>query len=268
MLSYVTMGMALMPMIGPIIGGALEASFGWQASFVALFLMGLITLVVAFFDLPETNPNENASFAKQFKQYPDLLRSRRFWGYSLTGMFASGGFFAFLGGGAYVAVEVYNLSPVATGLGFAITPMGYMIGNFLSGRFTGRFGRMSMIRLGTALSSAGMAVALIIFLLGFGSPWVLFSLIFFVGLGNGFTMPSSQIGLMSVNPRLAGSAAGLGGALMIGGGGAMAAITGAIMRPETAALQLIGMILASSLASMAMAQYTHRVERAVAAQPS
>ena len=31
MIGYVTMGMSLVPMIGPIIGGALDQAFGWQA---------------------------------------------------------------------------------------------------------------------------------------------------------------------------------------------------------------------------------------------
>ena len=33
MLGYVTMGMSIVPMIGPAVGGVLEASFGWQSNF-------------------------------------------------------------------------------------------------------------------------------------------------------------------------------------------------------------------------------------------
>jgi MFS transporter, DHA1 family, multidrug resistance protein len=41
MIGYVTMGMSVVPMIGPVIGGALDEAFGWQASFVILAAGGL-----------------------------------------------------------------------------------------------------------------------------------------------------------------------------------------------------------------------------------
>ena len=34
LIGYVTMGMSLMPMVGPMIGGFLDESFGWQSVFV------------------------------------------------------------------------------------------------------------------------------------------------------------------------------------------------------------------------------------------
>ena len=40
LIGYVTMGMSLMPMIGPMIGGFLDEAFGWQAVFVFTFLVG------------------------------------------------------------------------------------------------------------------------------------------------------------------------------------------------------------------------------------
>jgi MFS transporter, DHA1 family, multidrug resistance protein len=33
MIGYVTMGMSLVPMIGPVIGGVLDEAYGWQANF-------------------------------------------------------------------------------------------------------------------------------------------------------------------------------------------------------------------------------------------
>ena len=37
MIGYVTMGMAIVPMVGPVIGGALGQAFGWKAIFWLLF---------------------------------------------------------------------------------------------------------------------------------------------------------------------------------------------------------------------------------------
>ena len=39
LIGYVTMGMSLMPMVGPMIGGFLDESFGWQSVFVFTFVV-------------------------------------------------------------------------------------------------------------------------------------------------------------------------------------------------------------------------------------
>src|SRR5690606_28801678 len=97
MIGYVTMGMTIAPMLGPALGGVLDEMFGWQSTFVALFLAGLAVLALAAADLGETNQHRSKSMLRQFGAYPELARSRRFWGYTLTATFASGAFFSFLG---------------------------------------------------------------------------------------------------------------------------------------------------------------------------
>ncbi|ESW59777.1 MAG: multidrug MFS transporter, partial [Rhodobacter sp. CACIA14H1] len=42
MIGYVTMGMSIVPMIGPVIGGVLDESFGWQANFGLLLGLGIV----------------------------------------------------------------------------------------------------------------------------------------------------------------------------------------------------------------------------------
>ena len=96
MIGYVTMGMAFVPMVGPMIGGILDGAFGWQANFLALFGLGVAVLWMIWADLGETAAGHRTRFADQMRQYPELLTSRRFWGYSLSAAFASGAFFAYV----------------------------------------------------------------------------------------------------------------------------------------------------------------------------
>lgn len=266
MLGYVAMGMAVMPMLGPVIGGMLESVFDWRASFAVLFAVAAIVTLIVFFDLPETNPNKNASFAGQFRQYPELFTSRRFWGYSFTAAFGAGCFFAFLGGAPYVAGEVLGMSPTSMGIAFGTISMGFMMGNFVAGRLSSRLGIQQMVLVGGLISINGPILSLILFLGGLVSPFSLFGPILLVGFGNGFTMPNAQAGLMSVNPKLSGTAAGMGGALMIGGGAILSALTGALVGWAGGAYPLILMILASAAGSIMAALYTRRVERQVAAE--
>ena len=54
MIGYVTMGMAVAPMIAPAVGGFLDSLFGWQATFVVLLGRGIGRLWVSWADQGET----------------------------------------------------------------------------------------------------------------------------------------------------------------------------------------------------------------------
>ena len=44
MIGYVTMGMSVVPMIGPVIGGILDEAYGWHANFGLLMILGVVVL--------------------------------------------------------------------------------------------------------------------------------------------------------------------------------------------------------------------------------
>jgi DHA1 family bicyclomycin/chloramphenicol resistance-like MFS transporter len=260
MIGYVTMAMALVPMVGPTIGGVLDEAFGWQAAFVLLAVAGTFVFILCWVDLGETNRARSTSLTAQFRAYPELFRSRRFWGYALSAAFASGAFFSFLGGAPYVAETAFGLSPVVLGLYIGCVPLGFALGNFLSGRYARRFGLTAMMTTGTLIACTGLSLMALLFLAGFEHPAVLFGLTASVGVSNGLTLPSATAGSLSVRPHLAGSAAGLSGALMVGGGALLAAITGALLTPESGAWPLILTMLGSSVAAFLAVLYVRRID--------
>src|SRR5690606_7967903 len=162
-IGYITMGMTLAPMIGPFVGGLLDELYGWQATFHLLFAFGILSFLVVYFDLGETNAHRSSSIAAQFRNYPELLKSRRFWGYTATASFNAGAFFAFLGGGPYVATELLGLSPSAYGMYFACCSLGYAIGNFLTGRYSKAMGINRMMLTGTLICVVGMVLSALLF---------------------------------------------------------------------------------------------------------
>ncbi|WP_417425030.1 multidrug effflux MFS transporter [Hoeflea sp.] len=265
MIGYVTMGMTIAPMLGPALGGVLDEMFGWQSTFVALFLAGLAVLALAAADLGETNQHRSKSMLRQFGAYPELARSRRFWGYTLTATFASGAFFSFLGGGPFVATEILGMTPSELGFYLVFVAVGYMGGNFISGRYASRIGINRMMISGGLIATSGMILSLVLFLAGLWHPFSFFGPILLVGLGNGITLPSANAGIVSVRPQLAGSASGMGGAMIIGGGAAMASLAGAILSAETGPYPLILVMLVSSIFGIFAALYVLKVERSVAA---
>ncbi|KPA22102.1 Bicyclomycin resistance protein [Shimia sp. SK013] len=250
MIGYVTMGMTVVPMLGPALGGVLDQFFGWQASFWMLFFAGLAIFWLTWRDLGETKSSSGLSLAQQFKEFPELLLSPRFWGYSLANGFTSGAFFAYLGGAPFVATQLFGMSPGQMGLYFGAPALGYFFGNFFSGRYSARFGVNRMVLAGCTIAGLGVALSLSIFAAGYGSALVFFGFMTFVGIGNGLAIPNATAGALSVRPHLAGTASGLAGAIMLGGGAALSALAGALLSTETGAFPLLWLMCATSVAGL------------------
>jgi len=244
MIGYVTMGMALVPMVGPMIGGALDELFGWHATFLFLTICGVGVLAISYFDQGETLTDGGMSFHDQLRSYPELFASPRFWGYALCAAFASGAFFALLGG------TVFGLSPLWSGIALGAPAIGYAMGNFLSGRYSVRFGINRMAIVGTAIIIAGLGTSLALGLVGIQHPLIFFGFCSFLGLGNGIALPNVTAGLLSVRPHLAGTASGLGSALMVGGGAALAQYASTLLNAETGVLPLQWLMFSTAVASL------------------
>jgi DHA1 family bicyclomycin/chloramphenicol resistance-like MFS transporter len=268
MIAYVTMGMAIVPMISPAIGGFLDEIFGWQANFWAFFLVGTALFALVWYDLGETVKPSGLTLTQQFKEYPELLGSPRFWGYCMASALSSGAFFAYLGGGPFVGSVVFGMSPKWLGIFFGAPAIGYFTGNWITGRNARRLGVNKLILWGALAVSGGTAVMLLVFLAGFGSPFTFFGLMTMVGLGNGMVIPNATAGMLSVRPHLAGTASGLGGAIMIGGGAGLASLAVFLLKPETGAYPVILIMMFTSMASVLAILTVYRREARLKATDS
>ena len=264
MIGYVTMGMALVPMIAPGLGGFLDETFGWKSVFWFFFAAGGLILWLVYSDLGETAKESSKSLIEQFKEYPELLRSPRFWGYSMAAAFCSGSFFAYLGGAPFVGTEVFGMTPSELGLYFGAPAIGYFMGNFLSGRYARRVGVNKLVLLGCIANAFGTFMSLTIFGLGLGTPISFFGMMMFVGLGNGLVIPNATAGMLSVRPHLAGTASGLGGAIMIGGGAGLSALAGFLLVPETGAVTLLEIMCTTAVCGLLAITAVYRRERRLA----
>ena len=250
MIGYVTMGMALVPMVGPMLGGAVDELFGWHATFLVLIVSGIGVFTLVYLDQGETLASGGMSFRDQIRSYPELFSSPRFWGYALCAAFASGAFFALLGGASFIAGTVYSLSPLWSGIAIGAPPLGYAVGNLISGKYSARLGISRMALIGTLFILFGLGTSLALGLMGIHSAVIFFGFCTFLGLGNGITLPNVTAGLLSVRPHLAGTAAGLGGAIMVGGGAALAQFSGTLLNPETGALPMQWLMFSTSVAAV------------------
>jgi len=228
MIGYVTMGMAVAPMVAPTIGGVLESAFDWRAGFAFLTIFGVVTLWATYRQLHETAPRVGAASGKStlVRDYGWLLRSRVFWGYALTAAASAAAFFAFVGGGAYVIINLMGKTPVEYGMYFALVSVGYMLGNFGSGRYAIRFGPQRMMHVGILVSMTASFVMAGLYAAGVMHPLAFFLPMLVIAMGNGLTLPSCIAGAVSVKPDVAGAASGLSGSIQMGAGAVVAAVVG------------------------------------------
>lgn len=261
MIGYVTMGMTVVPMVGPALGGILDQAFGWHANFWLLFAAAAVTLAIFYADFGETATASGKPLIAQFREYPALLRSPRFWGYSLAAGLSSGSFFAYLGGSPFVGTNVYGLNSAQLGIYFSAPALGYFLGNFLSGRYSERFGINAMVFWGAIINIFGVGLSLTITLVGMDSVWTFFGLMCFVGLGNGMAIPNGTTGAISVRPHLAGTAAGLSSAIMIGAGAALSATASWLLVPGSNASPLLEIMFGSGVCGLIAILYVMRRER-------
>tara|TARA_B100000900_G_scaffold20853_2_gene16256 strand:- start:843 stop:1910 length:1068 start_codon:yes stop_codon:yes gene_type:complete len=260
-IAYVTMGMALIPMIGPAVGGLLDYQYGWEASFWTLCFLGVVILIISFFDVGETLSDHGQGFFEQINTYPSLLKSKRFWAYCLSSACVAGAFFSYLGGAPFVGNEVFGLQPKDLGLLFGAPALGYLVGNYIAGRFSTKIGLDRMIFLGITIALIGISISMVVSFLGMGSIFSFFGFMTFVGLGNGMSLPNATAGMMSINPKLAGTASGLGSAIMIGGGAGLSSVANFILSPGSTELPLLVLMWTSvfcGLCSVIFASYRNK----------
>ena len=258
MIGYVTMAMAIIPMLSPSIGGYIGGAFGWRATFGFLIFSGIIVLAVVFLDLGETHTPKRNSIRAQAADYWTLLKEPTVWGYLGTAALASGAYFSFLAGAPLVGLKIVNITPEALGIYFGTVALGYIFGNFLSGRYSERIGIEQMMLYGGITASLAIVVSLWLMLTFEPKAYYLFGPMTLVGMGNGMVLPNANAGAVSVRPDLAGSASGLGGFLQIGGGALLAIAAGNLISVENNAIPLYLIMLLSSVLGTIVSLWMYR----------
>jgi MFS transporter, DHA1 family, multidrug resistance protein len=227
LIGYIAMVMVLSPMAAPLLGGFIDAEFGWRAIFIAMLVLAAPVLVGVFWFLHETAPRTGAgSILQVFRGFPLLGRNRAFIGYTLALAFSTGNFFLLLGGAPYVVVETMGQSPAVYGAFFIANGAGYMVGNFVSGRYGQRLGSERLIVFGVVVSVLSVFLELPFVLTGWWTPATLFLPLSVNAIGNGMTIPGGMASALSVRPDLAGTAAGLTGATQLGVGALASMVVG------------------------------------------
>lgn len=260
-IGYISAATAIAPLIGPMLGGILADTLGWQSMFWAFAGIGVVLVAVLWFDLGETNAAPSKTVLEQFRQYPDLIGSRRFWGYAICSSSSVSGFFIFLASAPIVANALMGLSQTQLGIMIGTITVGFVTGTIITGRLAKRVALIRLMIAGRISTLFGATLGFALVFSDLLTPLTLAASVVFVGFGNGLTIPSSNIGVMSVRPQIAGSAAGFSGALIVATGAFVSLIAAAIITPEAGAFRMYAMIMISGVVGMCAALYVGHMDK-------
>ena len=220
MLSILITVMAVMPLLGPLIGGQIEAYLGWRAIFWVLVSIGVMTLV-ALTTIPETLPPDKRNtlpLSKALYGYAHLLKHRKVLGYLGIGGFLYAGMFAYVAGTPFAYITYYHVPPRLYGFLFALTVIGLMMTNILNARIVVRLGYDRVLLYGTLVAVAAAAVTCYTAYTGSGGLWgLVIPIVLFVST-TGLIVTNSIAGALEDFPRQAGAVSALTGSVQYGSG--------------------------------------------------
>ncbi len=217
--SLLLLVLGVSPMIAPSIGGVIIANFGWEAIFMALFLLVAIVLLIVFLFLPESRKADKSYSIKAkpiLLGYWQILKTPQFITYAVGGSIALSGLFAYISNSPIIFMEGYGISNKTYGWIFAILSIGF-VGTSQFNRLFAKHFKSEQIIIG-AISM--MVIIGTILLYGLSQHWfgmigtivLIFLFLGCIGISN----PNAAALSMAPFEKNAGSAASLFGFLQWG----------------------------------------------------
>jgi DHA1 family bicyclomycin/chloramphenicol resistance-like MFS transporter len=225
-IAYLTMAYTFGPMVAPLVGGVLIDAFGWRSAFWLSSVAGVAILFASWRMIHETHDaahrrkqagaagsgsDGNSSAAHRlWRDYRSLLRQPRFLAFVLQTGFSTGTFLAMASGASFLMKDYLGRSATEFGLYFLFFPIGFFLGNLVSSRLSQRVSVETMVLAGSTLMLLGNAVQGWLMLDGMMVPLLLFIPGFVTTFAQGIAQPNAQAGAIRVDPKLTGTASGIG----------------------------------------------------------
>jgi DHA1 family bicyclomycin/chloramphenicol resistance-like MFS transporter len=163
-MALIMIAMAAAPGFSPLLGGALDHTFGWRSEFAFVGAFAAIAAVAYGAVLGETHnstriPLNPLAIAKT---YIGLTADRRFLIPAATVALIMGGLFAMFSAAPRVLIEGLHFTPIQLGLFFAGTVMIVFAAGMLATKLAPRFGLDRSIQGGLLLAAAGSIAILLV----------------------------------------------------------------------------------------------------------
>jgi DHA1 family bicyclomycin/chloramphenicol resistance-like MFS transporter len=211
-IAYLTMAYTIGPMISPMVGGILIDAFGWRSVFIFALAFGAVITVCAYFAVFESRPPAPGarSGGNVLRNYAALFRHVRFTAFVLQSGFLTATFLTTASAASSLLKDMLHRPSTEFGIYFLLFPFGFLSGNFITSRIGNRVATETMVLAGSLLLTVTVATQSGLLLGGNVTPLTLFVPGFFITMSQGLSLSYAQAGAMATNPKLAGTAAGIG----------------------------------------------------------
>ncbi|HCE5827429.1 TPA: multidrug effflux MFS transporter [Pseudomonas aeruginosa] len=163
-LSLTMVAMAAAPGFSPLLGGALNSTLGWRATFIVLAALALLLGLRYVTRLGETHaPDKRSplSISAVLRSYGSLGLDRRLMAPAVAVSLVIGALYAFFSMAPAILLSGFGLTSLAFGLFFASTVFVVFGAGLLAPRLAQRWGATRAARVGLLVALAGSAVLLI-----------------------------------------------------------------------------------------------------------
>lgn len=242
MMSMITLVFMIAPLVAPIIGGQIVKYWHWHAIFYVIGMMGVFSLLLFFFVIPETHKAENRIPLRLTiiaRNFITLWKQKEVLGYMFSSGLGFGGLFAFITSGSIVYIGLYGIAPENFGYFFMLNIGIMTLGSILNGRLVRKVGSERMLQLGLIVQfiSGIWLVLTALFDLGFWSMAI--GVAFFVGQ-NSLISSNAMASILEKFPSMAGTANSIAGSVRFGLGATVGSLV-ALMKMDSAAPMLYTM---------------------------
>src|SRR6202165_5911770 len=185
-MALIMIAMAAAPGFSPLLGGALDHTFGWRSEFVFVGIFAALGAIAYGAVLGETHnstriPLNPLAIARN---YGSLIADRRFLIPAATVSLIMGGLFAMFSAAPRVLIEGLHFTPIQLGLFFAGTVMIVFAAGMLATKLAPRFGLDRSIRGGLVAAATGsIAILLVSIFHPTFLPFLASMCVFLLGMG-------------------------------------------------------------------------------------
>ena len=219
MLSTLVIIMAIAPIVGSLLGGAILEFGSWHGIFWLMALASAVMFVMIF-SPPETLPPQKRPTKptiSSFINYLRLLQDAKFMRYTLSVTFFYVAAYAFITGSSFVYIDYFGIPNKYYGFLFGINIVGVMALNFVNKKLVKRYVLNRLLIISTLVAALAASVLFAFAFFKTGGVLGVIIPVFFVFSMNGIIAScSNAAALDSVPQEMKGSAAALIGSLQYG----------------------------------------------------
>lgn len=225
--SWITLVIAVSPMIAPAIGSYVTVAFGWHAVFIILAAITLGIVGCVYFVLPvgkAADPSLSLQPRSVLANFYGVMQQRQFLLYTLAGGIATAAPFAYIAGSADVFMNIYHVTEKEYGWIFAFIAFIIIGSTQLNHLLLRRFRSSQIVKTALLYQTCIGLVLITGTWFGWFNKLELIGLIALFLSGHGLTNPNANALSLAPFSKHTGSAASLSGSFRMAMGGLASAL--------------------------------------------